>query len=322
VSAARPGHAPASAAAASPARPRPARRVLGAALVLAAAALWGSFGLFARALFDFGFSPLELTSLRVAIAFAATALLAVLLPGQAARLLITGRDLAFFAAYGVLGFASFAFLFFVTVERTTVAVAAALLYTAPAFVVLFSRVLWQEPIDATKLLALACVLAGVGLVTGLAGGLVTGATAVPAAAIASGIASGVTYGLYTIFSKVATRRFDAVTTIFYAFLFAAAALALLAPPWAAFARAPHAWPLLLGLGLGPSLLAYFLFLWGLRELAAGTAAMLASLEPVIAALLAALLLAEPIDAQRGVGVALVAAAAVLLIRRDAAGNQT
>jgi drug/metabolite transporter (DMT)-like permease len=291
------------------------RRLRGAALVLAAAALWGSFGLFARALFAYGFSPLELTSLRVAIAFAATAVLALLLPGRRARLRITARDVAFFAAYGVLGFASFAFLFFVTVERTTVAVAAALLYTAPAFVVLFARVLWKERFDATKLVALACVLTGVAFVTGLVGGVLAGTTAVPAAAVLSGLASGATYGLYTIFSKVATRRFDGVTTILYAFLFAALALAVLAPPWTAFARAPEAWPLLLGLGLGPSLLAYFLFLRGLRELAAGTASMLASLEPVIAALLAALFLGEALDAQRGVGVLLVVVAAVLLIRR-------
>jgi drug/metabolite transporter, DME family len=299
---------------------RAPRPVLGALLVLGAAALWGSFGIFARALFAHGFSPLELTSLRVAIALVATAVIAVLQPGWRRRLRLTPRDAAFFAAYGTLGFASFALLFFVTVELTTVAVAAALLYTSPAFVVLLSRVVWRERISGVRLVALLCVLAGVFTVTGVLAGLVTGTGRVPLIAAITGLGSGFTYGIYTVMSKVATRRFDTVTTILYAFLFAALALAIVSPPWTAAARAPAAWPLLLGLGLGPSLLAYFLFLRGLRELSAGTASMLAALEPVMAAIFAALLLSEALDASRILGIALIVGAAMLLIRRGEPGT--
>jgi drug/metabolite transporter, DME family len=298
--------------------PRP---LLGALLVLLAAALWGSFGLFARALFAEGFTPLELTSLRVAIAFVATAALVPFVPGQLARLRIAPRDIGFFAVYGIAAFASFAYLYFVTIERSTVAVAAALLYTSPAFVVLLARALWRERMDRVKLLALACVLAGVTFVTGAAGAVTAGTAVVPAFAVATGLGSGLTYALYTILSKLAMRRFDPLTTILYAFAFAALALAVVSPPWHAAARVPHAWPLLLGLGLGPSLLSYFLFLRGLRELAAGTASMLAAIEPVMAAVFAALFLAEPLDSQRGAGIALVVGAAMLLIRRAAPPQQ-
>jgi drug/metabolite transporter, DME family len=289
-----------------------ARRPLGGAvLVLAAASLWGTFGLFARAFYAHGYSPAELTSARVWIGFLAIAPLALLRQPQ--RLRIDLRDAAFFAIYGAAGFAGFVLLFFATVARTSVAVAAALLYTAPAFVVILSRLLLGERLDARRMLALGGVLVGVLLVTGAW----RGGAGVSVTALALGLGSGIAYGLYTLGSKLATHRFDSVTTIFYVFGAAALATLPLAVPWAGLLRAPASWPLLLLFGLGPSLLAYALFLRGLREIGAGTAAMLACVEPVVAALLAALLLSEPLHADHGFGIVLIVGAAITLLRRPA-----
>ncbi|HSJ14341.1 MAG TPA: DMT family transporter [Longimicrobiales bacterium] len=284
---------------------------LGAALVIGAASFWATFGLFAKVLYARGFTPVELASVRASLGLAGAALVMVARP---AGLRIGPRGLGFFVLYGVLGFALFETVFFAALERTTIAIAAALLYTAPAFVMLASRLLWHEPIPRWKVLALGMVLAGVLLVTGALDALRTGRAHLTGAALALGLGAGAGYALYTLFSKVAMRRYPASASLFWSFLFASLALALVAPPLEPLLRDRAALPALVGLGVVPTLIPYALYLAALRHLRASTAAMLASLEPVIAALLAAALLHEALDATRVLGIALIVSAAVVIAR--------
>ncbi|HEX6307237.1 MAG TPA: DMT family transporter [Longimicrobiales bacterium] len=288
------------------------RPVVGAALVLGAASLWATFGIFAKYLYEAGFAPLELASVRAAVGFAGIALIGL---ARVQRLRVPLRALPFFAAYGILGFAFFELVFFAALERTTVSIAVALLYTAPAFVVLLSALIWHERLDRVRAVALALVLGGVVLVTGAAGSLLRGDAAVPFPALLLGLGSGLGYALYTLFSKVATERHGALASLFWSFAFAAVALALAASPIAPFVREPSHALLLLGLGIVPTILPYALYLAALKRLRASTAAMLASLEPAVAAVLAALLLGERMDAPQVAGMGMVVAAAVLLAGR-------
>jgi drug/metabolite transporter (DMT)-like permease len=273
-------------------------------LVLLAATLWATFGLFAKTLYTRGFTPLELASIRAAVGLAGAALW--LFP-RGAPVRIGRRDILFFAAYGALGFALFETVFFAALARTSIAIAA-------AFVLLASRVLWHERIPRWKLGALAMVLAGVVLVTGALDALRTGRAQLTLPALALGLGAGAGYALYTLFSKVATRRYGGDTSLFWSFLFAAAALALLKFPLEPLLRRPDSILLLLALGIVPTLVPYALYLAGLHRLRASTAAMLASVEPVIAALLATLVLGEPLDAPRLAGIALIVGAAVMIAR--------
>jgi drug/metabolite transporter (DMT)-like permease len=300
-------------------RGAPTHSWTGAALVLAAAALWATFGLFAKHFYARGYTPLELASVRATIGFLGAAL--VLAP-RPAQLRIDRRALRFFVLYGVLGFALFETVFFAALERTTIAIAAALLYTAPAFVMLASRVLWNESIPRWKVFALVMVLAGVLLVTGALDALRTGSANLTGSAVLLGLGAGGGYALYTLFSKVATRRYSASASLFWSFLFAALALALLAPPLAPLLRDRADLPALLALGIVPTLVPYGLYLLALRQLRASTAAMLASVEPVMAALLAAIVLHERLDAPRILGIGLIVAAAALIARDATRSSRT
>jgi len=280
-------------------------------MVLAAASLWGTLGYFGRRLYPLGITPLELASVRASIGVLGLALWAARAP---AFLRVRPRDLPFFALYGAIAVALFQWLYFATIERTTLANAAALLYTAPAFVVLLARAAGDEGITRPQLGALAMVLAGVFLVTGAAASLVGGGGRISAAALALGLASGLTYGLYTVFGKRALARYDAVQTVFWAFAFGALALSLAAPPWRPFIARPAAAPLLVALGLLPTLAAYLLYIGGLSRLPAANAAMLATIEPVIATLIGVTLLGEAMSAGQAAGVALIVAAALVLAR--------
>lgn len=286
--------------------------LLGGAMVLGAAALWGTLGLFARTLGAIGLTPLELASIRAAIAAAGLGLW--LLLRRPAGLRIHTRDLPFFLAYGVIGLALFHFLYFATLERTSIAVAVALLYTAPAFVVIAARLLHRERIDSNRATALSLVLAGVFLVTGALRLLATGQATITTGAILLGLGSGMSYGLYTIFGKRAVGRYDPYQTVFFTSLFGALILALFAPPWTPFLEHPEATLPLLLLGVVPTILPYLLYTAALRHLPSGTASMLASLEPVVATLLGFILLGEAMTLDQGVGIAAIVAAALILAR--------
>lgn len=292
------------------------RPVVGAALVLSAASLWATFGIFARYLYAAGLEPLELASTRAAVGLAGISLAAVLRMRRGNSVRVPLRSLPFLAAYGVLGFALFGLLFLAALERTSVSIGVALLYTAPAFVVIISALLWRERLGALRLLSLVLALTGVTLVTGAAGAVMRGTAAVPAPALLLGIGAGAGYALYTLFSKVATERYGPLASLFWSFAFAAAALGALASPLRAFQHAPDQILLLIGLGVVPTLLPYALYLTALRHLRASTAAMLACIEPAVAAVLAALLLDEGMSAMQIIGMALVVSAAVLLARRE------
>jgi drug/metabolite transporter, DME family len=302
--------------------PAGTRPLLGAILVLGAASFWATFGIFAKHLYEAGFAPLELASVRAAVGFIGFALF--LLPRLATRpaSLHPGlRGLAFFAAYGIFGYALFTLVFFASLERSIVSIAVALLYTAPAFVVLMSALLWRERVGRVRLVALGLVLVGVLFVTGAAGTLLSGTAGLPPVALALGIGAGATYALYTMFSKVATERYGPAASLFWSFAFATLALSVAAPPWQPFVRAPQHAFALVALGVVPTLIPYALYLRGLRELRASTAAMLSSVEPAVAAILAALLLHERLGLLQLVGMALVVAAALLLAGRTRASHE-
>jgi drug/metabolite transporter (DMT)-like permease len=280
--------------------------------VLAAAALWSTFGLFAKVLYARGYAPLELASIRSWIGWAGVGMVALL---TRTSLHIDRRQGPFFAAYGIVGFAAFETLFFATLERTDVGVAAALLYTAPAFVVLLSRLLWREAIPPFRWAALVALLVGIGLVTGAVGMLTRGTAPLTGLALLLGLGSGLTYALYTLFSKVAMERHSPVTAVFWSFAFASLVLALVAEPVGPLLRAGGDLWILVALGIVPTLLPYLLYLRALRTLTASSAAMLAAAEPVMAALLGMAALGERMGALRWSGVVVVAAAAALLARR-------
>lgn len=302
-----PGPAAASGANRSPTHPP----LGGAALVVSAAALWATFGPIARILYDRGYSPLELASVRTWLGVAGALLAALALR---APLRIARRDIPFFAAYGIVGFAAFETLLLASFRRVTVPVAISLLYTAPVFVLVLSHHLFGERITAAKKLALPLSMVGVLLVSGAAGAVLGSRTEVPVAGLLLGLGAGFGYALYTLFGRASADRAHPVVTVFWSFLFAAIGLTVLAEPVGPLTRDAGALPWLLALGVVPTLLPYLFYLRALRTVQPGTAAMLACVEPLVATLLAALVLRESPSIIQACGMGFIVGAAVLLVR--------
>jgi DME family drug/metabolite transporter len=273
--------------------------------VAAAAVLWGTIGLAVRPLFAAGLTPLEAAVWRAFGAFAV--LLAIGLVAARPALRVTRRDLPLLAAYGLVSVAGFMTVYFTAIALTTVATAAILLYTAPAWVVLLARMFFGEAITPMKAAAVVLTFVGCSLVIGAVG---PGAVQVTFAGLLAGLGAGLTYALYSIFGKTALRRLSPPATVVYTLGFGALFLGLVAgglPRLPAGSLLPAAYLVLL-----PTAFAYLLYVDGLRWVEAGRASVVATLEPVVAALTGALILQEPLGVLQWLGAALVIGGVILV----------
>lgn len=270
-------------------------------LILVAAVLWGLLGIFGKVAQAAGVAPLEVAFWRALLGGGLFALHATLTRSALPR----GRDLAVTAAFGVAGVSVFYGAYQLAVRAGGASLASVLLYTAPAFVALLGWGLLRERLGTREALAVAGTLGGVTLIS-LGGG--RGVT-VTGAALGWGLLAGFTYSLYYLYGKAYFSRY--APAALYAAALPVGALGLL--PFVEFhSKAPAAWGALAGTTVLSTYLAYLAYSAGLRHLPATRASVIASLEPVVAAGLAALLLGERLSVTALLGAGLVVGAALLL----------
>ena len=182
--------------------------------IIGAAALWGLIGLFVKAIAAQGFSSMQIVALR-AMASASCITLVMLWKGLG-QLRIALRDIWMFIGTGILSLVFFNFCYFNCIQSSSLAVAALLLYTAPAFVMLMSLLFFGERFTAKKGLALVCTFIGCGFVTGA----FDGGLNLTLSGLLYGLGSGFGYALYSIFGKYAVQKYSSLTITAYTFYFA------------------------------------------------------------------------------------------------------
>ena len=282
---------------------------MGALSVVAAATIWGTLGLFAKILYAEGVSFESLVAVRASVGWAAVVLF-VLATGRAKSLRVAGRDLTFLVPLGLVGIGLFYLLYFYTVRESTVGTAAILLYSSPAFVVVLARVFLKEALNAAKVLALFLTIGGVFLV---AGAYDPANLEVSPVVLVAGLLSGLTYGLYSIFGRPVAGRLSPSVILSYALFFGASLLVVAALPTldtlAGLSAGSYA--LLLMLSVVHTTLAFALYTFGLGRLGAGRAAIVATVEPVVAVSLGTVLLGEDLTLPKVVGAVLVISGAAL-----------
>ncbi|MFO8151602.1 MAG: DMT family transporter [Trueperaceae bacterium] len=296
-------------------RPPPAAAT-GYLLVFAAALLWSLIGPFSRTVLDAGVGPLEIAFWRAVIAGAAFGLHALLT--REARLRpwpAGGTDLAALAAFALVGVTLFYAALVLAIDAGGISLAFVLLYTAPAFVVVLAWPLLGEPLTRGKLALVGLALVGVVLVARSGDGGVSVGTA----ALAWGLASGASYASYYLFGKWVLHRYAPVTV--FAWVLPLGALGLL--PLVRFApdKPPEVWAWLVVLSLVSTYLAYLVYYTGLRRTEASRAVLVATVEPVAAAALAAALFGERLGWWGWAGAVLVVGAAAMAAATSPAGPE-
>lgn len=279
--------------------------------VLSAGTLWGVMGVFVRKLGTYGFSPLQIACLR--ILFGAMLFLLITAIFRRDLLKIQPRDVGLFLGMGLLSLLLFTVCYFTTISLASLSVAAILLYTSPIWVMLMSAVCFREKITRRKLLCAAMAFGGCVLVSGIGS-----AASLSPMVIVTGLLSAVGYGLYSIFGTFALRKYQPLTVTTYAFLFGAAGALLLCNP-AQIARVicesgqPGRLVLLITVtAFVTAVLPYLLYTVGLSRMRASAAAIMASIEPVVATTAGALVFGEALTVPAFAGIALVLGAIVVL----------
>ena len=162
------------------------------------------------------------------------------------------------------------------------------------------------------------LLAAAGPAHAVAGG--AGGTGDTALGLALGLVAGASYAGYTYCSRRAMERGCGSRAAMGAVFGVGAVLLLpvLVATGAPLTQAAAALGITGYLALGPMFLAYLLFGSGLRHVASSTATTLTLLEPVVATMLAVLVVGERLAAPGWAGIALIGIALALLTARGAA----
>jgi len=288
--------------------------------VLAAAALWGSAGTFAKYLFNNSIPAYDLAQVRLTLSFV---ILLLALAVFNRRLLRVGRrDLGYLAVFGTAGLGIVQFTYLLAISLTNVATAVFLQYLAPALVLLFGLLTRTERPSLLKALALtAAVLGGYLIVRGTAAGF-----GLHPLGLAAGLASAAAFAFYTIYGKHGLTGRNPWTILVWGMAFGSLAWSLYQPPWALIPRYdPHTWLAFAVFAAAATVLPFGLYFKGLARLSAFRTGLTSTIEPVVAAVTAFGFLGERMAPLQVLGCALVLLGVILIqisSKERAAENRT
>jgi len=288
---------------------------LGYVMVATAATLFAVNGSVSKVVLDSGLSSLELTQIRNTCA--AILFLAFLLAFAPSRLRVGKRELVVLIAFGLVGIALVQWLYFVAIENLPVGVALLIEFTAPLFVALFARFVYKEHIRRRIWVAVVMCIIGLALVVELWAGIAFSTIGVTAA---FGGALGLT--AYLLLAERERRHRDAASLSFYGFLFATLLWAAIQPlwdfPWGELGEdvslqgnlseyTTPVWVLVTFIVVIGTMVTFSLLTASLRHISATRASIVATLEPVLATVVAWAWLGETFGATQLIGGAVVIA---------------
>jgi drug/metabolite transporter (DMT)-like permease len=276
--------------------------------ILTAASLWGLIGLWNRNLMGGGLTPYSIVAVRNLGGLALLTLFFALTDRSVFR--IRPKHLKYFFGTGIVSVLLFTICYFSCQQICSLAVASVLLYTAPSIVVLFSALLWKEPITRRKVAALALTLLGCAFVTGIFSGGLT----VTGRGVLLGLGSGLFYALYSIFGRIALRHYSAMTVTYWTFVFCGAGSLFFIRPaelTSVFSQ-PRMWLMAICLVVFSSAMPYILYTRGLARVESGKASIMASIEPVVASLVGVAAFGESLGPMTIAGIVCVLAGVSIL----------
>ncbi len=286
--------------------PFPRRRILVAYLqVVLAGLLWATSGPFSVLLHRLGVAPETVALLRPAIGALFLVLIVLALPSGRRPAIPRGRTLAALTLGGGAIVATFHLAFQLSTQAIGVPATVALLYLAPALVLVGSAILLAEPLTPARIGLAVLSVIGVWMTALGARGE---AIALTPTGIAWGVLSGVGYASYILFGKGFGPRLGPLVPLVWS---TAGGAALLAAAWAVTARPLHlpeeatTWGILLGFGFLTVTASSLLLFRAMETLDAGRAAIGTTVEPLAAALLATLLLGQVLTLGGWVGLTLL-----------------
>lgn len=285
-------------------------------LIAAATVCWAAAAIFGKAIFNGRLfvgqsliSPLVLTQARTT--FAAVVLVLFLLlrygPGM---FRISKRDLGLSALIGTMGLAGSNFFYYWAVEKTTVALAITVQYTAPVWVLLFMVAWGKQSATLQRALAVLLALGGVAMVIGFFSTDIK----LNRAGVGAAMLAAFSFSLYNIVGQGLVTRNDPLKIMSYALLSSAVLWQVVNPPWRLVAShyTGGQWLFLFVFACLSMLVPYVFHFHGLKYLDPTRAVVTSCLEPVFAVIFAAVFIHEPLRWSQAVGVLAVLISTVMV----------
>jgi drug/metabolite transporter (DMT)-like permease len=283
-------------------------RVLGLLLIFTATAGWSTAGVWVKLVVEgSGVSPIDLAFWRDFVTF--LVLVAGLALFKREWFRINRRDLPWLALMGSIGIGVFHVLWNLSVLMNGAAIATVLQYNAPILVTLAARILWKESLNWQKLLAIFLAVSGTLLIA------LPSATGIQITTIGLlvGLSSAAANSIFSLVGKHLTGSYSPWTVMTYIFGFGMLTLFPLAlftgGPWT---LTPQVVVAFAGFIFFPTLGGFGLYTMGLQKLPASVAAIIATTEVPLAAIVAYLVLGERLDGVQWAGMLLVMTGVALI----------
>ncbi len=278
-------------------------------LIMLAAILWGCIGIFTKTMNQVGFTPFELCFIRALVTVIVIGVIYGIYNPRIFRLdKIT--DLKYFIGSGILSFSLFNLCYITAIEEISLGVAAILLYTAPAIIMILSAILFGEKITMRKAVALLITFLGCILVTGIYGGF----QEISIGGLFLGLGAGFGYALYSIFGKYALRKYSAMTLVFYTFLMSTLFFLCFVNPMELAVKITEEgmWGYGLLFALCSAAIPYVAYTKGLCYMEASKASIIATLEPIVAAMSGVVLFQEEMGLFKMLGIICIVVAIAII----------
>jgi drug/metabolite transporter, DME family len=289
-------------------------------LYIAAATLcWGISATLGRAGFTgrlFGgaslppIDPLILAQTRTTISLLVLAPVLLFKRGRADLAMPRG-DLLRALVLAVLGVAASNYFYYVGIQRTNVATAIIIQYTAPVWVLLYMVARGLQRPTASRVMAVALAVLGSALAIGLVG---SGRFRIDRLGLLASLLAAFSFAFYNVYAHTLLVRHDRWRVLIHVLLGAAVFWMVINPPERILAQhyAPPQWAYLCLFAVSSVLIPFSFYFAGLQHLDATRAIVTSCLEPVFSILIAALVLSELLRPLQAVGITIVLVATILV----------
>lgn len=227
------------------------------------------------------------------------------------RLRLPASDLGRIALLGVLGVAASNYFYYLAIQRTNVATAIIVQYTAPVWVLLYAVARGLQKATIQRVAAVALAITGIALVIGLFG---SGRFQANPLGVTAALLAAFSFAFYNVGAHSILTRYDRWTVLLYTTATASLFWLLVNPPWkiAAANYSAAQWVFLFVFSLLSVLLPFSFYFAGLQHLEPTRAVIVSCLEPVFSILIAAVALHEILRPLQTLGIVLVLAATVVV----------
>lgn len=216
---------------------------------------------------------------------------------------------------GIFGVAASNYFYYLAIQRTNVATAIILQYTAPVWVLLYMVLRGLQKATAPRVAAVALAVTGSAMVIGVIG---PGTLRLDTLGVTAALLAAFSFAIYNVGGHSILARYDRWIVLLWTLVAASAFWLVVNPPWkvAAAHYAGAQWWFLLVFSLVSVLGPFSLYFAGLQHLEPTRAIVASCLEPVFSIVIAAIALGEVMKPLQTVGIVIVLAAIVVVQMPD------